>query len=102
VSLSYAAADSIFCHNDAAVTLTGTPAGGTFSGTGVTGNSFNPAGLSNGNITLSYSYTDSLTGCSNTSSRIVTITFCTGVNSFNVAANAKVFPNPNWGTFNLQ
>ena len=51
------------CNNQSAITLTGTPAGGTFVGTGVSGGSFSPSGLS-GNYTITYSYTDG-NGCSN-------------------------------------
>ena len=40
------------------------PAGGSFSGAGVSGNVFNPAGLS-GTVNITYSYTDA-NGCSNT------------------------------------
>ncbi len=47
-----------FCANDPCVNLVGTPAGGTWSGTGVTGNQFCP-GISNSLIT--YTYTQS--GC---------------------------------------
>ncbi len=46
------------CVNDTAITLSGTPAGGTFSGTGVTGNSFNPATAGVGTHTITYTYTD--------------------------------------------
>lgn len=47
------------CDNASAVTLVGTPAGGTFTGsTGISGTSFNPSGLTSGAITLTYSYTD--------------------------------------------
>ncbi|WKZ66393.1 MAG: GEVED domain-containing protein [Flavobacteriales bacterium] len=42
------------CAADAPIALTGSPAGGTWSGTGVTGSSFNPAV---GTQTLTYSYT---------------------------------------------
>lgn len=47
-----------FCANGPCVTLTATPAGGVFSGTGVTGNQFCP-GITNSLIT--YTYTNS--GC---------------------------------------
>ena len=56
-----------------AVTLIGTPAGGTFSGTGVSGNSFNPATSGVGTFTLTYSYTDA-NGCSNSAQSSITVT----------------------------
>jgi hypothetical protein len=49
------------CSNGSTVTLIGTPAGGVYSGTGVTGSSFNPT---SGTQTITYSYTN-INGCSN-------------------------------------
>ena len=43
-----------FCATDGAVTLSATPAGGTFSGQGVTGNRFDPATAGVGSHTISY------------------------------------------------
>jgi hypothetical protein len=43
-------------------TLTGIPAGGTFSGAYVSGNTFDPAGLPVGNYPITYTYTDTA-GC---------------------------------------
>ena len=51
--------------------LTGTPAGGTFSGAGVTGSIFNPATAGNGSHTLTYSYT--LNGCGNSTTSTTTV-----------------------------
>ncbi|MFH2095628.1 MAG: hypothetical protein ABIJ16_07990, partial [Bacteroidota bacterium] len=46
-----------FCSNDPAYNLVGNPAGGTFSGTGVTGSSFNPGGVATGTpIDITYTY----------------------------------------------
>ncbi len=56
-----------------AVTLVGTPTGGTFTGTGVSGNSFNPATSGVGTFTLTYNYTDA-NGCSNSAQSSITVT----------------------------
>jgi hypothetical protein len=56
---------------DAYLNLDGLPSGGSWSGQGVSGNQFNPAGLS-GNKTITYSYTD-INGCTNTDTRNVTV-----------------------------
>jgi len=54
------------CSNAGTIALTGeAPAGGTFSGTGVTGSNFNPA---SGTQTINYTYTDG-NGCTNTASQ---------------------------------
>lgn len=42
-----------------------TPIGGTYSGTGVNEGYFSPAGLTNGQFPIIYSYTDIVSGCSN-------------------------------------
>jgi len=57
--------NSIVCSTGGPVALTGIPTGGVFSGTGVTGASFNPASLSAGNYVVSYTATDSQT-CTST------------------------------------
>jgi subtilisin family serine protease len=56
-----------------AVSLVGTPAGGTFTGTGVSGNSFNPSVAGVGTFTLTYNYTDG-NGCSNSALSSITVT----------------------------
>lgn len=53
-----------YCANAAAVSLTGTPSGGTFSGPGMSaGNTFTPANVGAATSTIVYSYTDPTTGC---------------------------------------
>lgn len=60
------------CENASAITLNqGLPAGGTYSGNGVTGSSFNPNGVATGS-TITYSYTDA-NGCSATANAPITI-----------------------------
>jgi len=49
-------------YTSAVVTLTATPSGGTFSGTGVTGNQFDPYAAGLGVHTIQYTYTDT-NGC---------------------------------------
>ena len=60
-----AGADINVCNQPIATALTGyTPTGGTWTGTGVTaGGSFTPPGV--GTFTLTYTYTNPVTGCSN-------------------------------------
>jgi subtilisin family serine protease len=58
---------------DNVVILAGNPSGGTFSGTGVSGNSFNPGVAGVGTFTLTYNYTDG-NGCSNSAQGSITVT----------------------------
>lgn len=61
------------CQNGNAVTLSGgSPAGGTYSGTGVTGNSFNPATAGAGTHTITYSYTNA-SGCAGSATSSITV-----------------------------
>lgn len=59
---NFTLSDSLFCAYDASMTLSGTPTGGTFTGTGITGNSFSPAGLSGGYYDITYTAADAF-GC---------------------------------------
>lgn len=63
-----------YCISASPATLTGTPAGGNFSGAGVAGNTFNPslAGIG-GPYELIYSYTDA-DSCSNSDTVFVSVT----------------------------
>jgi len=53
-----------YCTNEAAFALQGSPAGGTFSGPGVAGGTFDPAAADTGLVQIIYDYTDPATGCS--------------------------------------
>lgn len=87
------AANMLPCLADAPVALTGTPAGGTWSGTAVTGNNFDPATAGVGTYVLVYTYVDSLTTCSDTAQINITVDICLGIQN-NVSSNVIVFPNP--------
>lgn len=78
VSLSGLAAS--YHVNAAAVTLSGNPAGGSFSGPGVTGNTFNPAAAGvGGPYNIAYTYTDG-NGCSNTDVKQTSVINCATTN----------------------
>jgi len=58
---------STHCLSGNIVALTGVPAGGQFSGTGITGSTFNPATAGAGSHTILYTFTDG-NGCTNQAS----------------------------------
>lgn len=60
------------CAKDAPIQLGGTPAGGTFSGAGVSNGQFDPGIAGVGAHSISYSYTDN-NGCTNTSSQSIQV-----------------------------
>ncbi len=60
------------CIDQATITLNqGTPAGGTYSGTGVSGNQFTPSTSGSGNHTITYSVTEN--GCTGTATNTITV-----------------------------
>lgn len=76
---------SATCVDDATFTLTGTPSGGTYSGRGVSGSSFDPAAAGAGTHVISYEYTDG-NGCTNTATTSILVE-----NKPNVFLSGKVY-----------
>jgi|GEM_PF-2897746 len=91
---------STFCSTGSIVTLSASPAGGTFSGTGVGAGAFNPASVSVGAHTLSYNYTDA-NGCTNMDTANVVVQICTGINNYATNHAISVYPNPSNGAFTI-
>ena len=89
------------CDQDSLFVLLGSPAGGTFGGAFVNGNTFDPVAAGVGSHVVYYTFTDA-NGCSATDSATVIVDPCTGVaeNVFN-GSLFTVYPNPNNGFFNL-
>ncbi|MCX6274674.1 MAG: fibronectin type III domain-containing protein [Bacteroidetes bacterium] len=73
-SVSFTGLNSSYPSNSSAVTLTGSPAGGTFSGPGMNSNQFNPATAGvGGPYSIVYSYTNAQ-GCTGTQTQQVSVT----------------------------
>lgn len=99
-TISASVTDTV-CESDADVILVGTPAGGIFSGSSVTGNLFDPS-IGPGSYTLTYNYTDSV-GCSGTASVNISVVICSGISiSENNAVSFTIMPNPSQGSFTVQ
>lgn len=64
--------DLQLCMDAPVFALNATPAGGTWTGAGITGDDFDPLAAGAGQHALTYSYTDA-NGCSNTASRSITV-----------------------------
>ncbi|MCX6310134.1 MAG: T9SS type A sorting domain-containing protein [Bacteroidetes bacterium] len=71
----------------------GTPAGGVFSGPGVTGNIFNPNAAGLGTWTITYTYSD-VNGCANTATGTIFVDVCAGVQNAVNNESISVYPNP--------
>ncbi len=79
----------------------GSPAGGTFTGPGVTGNTFDPMAANIGFNLVSYTYTD-VNGCSGSTADSIYVDICLGVQQVITQHNFTIMPNPNNGKFTLQ
>ena len=90
--VAVAAADSV-CVNWENVTLSGSPAGGVFSGNGVTDDSFYPTVAGVGVHDVVYSYTDPTTGCVGTDSLTMVVEECTGIAEV-MNSSLIIYPNP--------
>jgi hypothetical protein len=76
------------------------PPGGEYSGTGVTNNVFDPSISGTGEIWISYSYTDTFTGCSNKDSTYINVYDPVGIAEL-LNNEVKLYPNPGKGSFIL-
>jgi hypothetical protein len=101
--VTYTEAADTICQSTTAPFALGvaSPAGGTFSGPGVTANTFDPAQASIGWNLITYTYTDSLTNCSSTAVDSIFVDVCTGISAVNSVTEVNVYPNPTDGAINL-
>lgn len=91
---------SEMCVNYPPFTLTqGSPAGGTYSGNGVSGNQFDPSVAGVGNTTLTYTYSDG-SGCSGTAQIVVVVNGCAGIDEKEFS-KVSIYPNPSEGVFTV-
>lgn len=85
--------DTTVCTTQSPITLYGeSPAGGTWSGAGVSGNQFDPSSIGAGSYEILYTYFD-VNGCSATVSDTIIVTICSGLNQLN-NTSWTVYPNP--------
>ena len=105
-TISFSGLASQYCYYASDVTLTGSPTGGTFSGTGISGNIFSPSTAGIGTYFIKYTYTDPSTGCWNIDSQQVIINDRPAINITGLgsqycinAANVTLTGTPAGGTF---
>lgn len=99
-SVDFSIGQDTTCVEAGAVVLTGSPSGGTFSGTGVTGNTFDPSTAGEGQFDIEYSFTDG-NGCSTVEIQTIVVQDCSSLLE-NELANVQVYPNPTNGEFTIQ
>lgn len=91
--VSFSGLQNLYCINQTTpVYLTGTPAGGTFSGQGISSNLFTPSLAGIGTHQITYTYVDG-NGCSDSSTTTVTVDPCTGLEAV-LVEKIRIYPNP--------
>jgi len=89
------------CISDPVIALPVTPIGGSWSGIGVSGNTFIPPSTAVGTYILTYTYT-SAAGCTSTATKKIAVKDCPE-RMILLRDNALLlYPNPNTGKFNIK
>ena len=98
-----------YCINAPAVTLSATPSGGTFSGPGIVGNTFDPNVAGAGTHMIVYTYADTVSSCNFIASNCiladtvyVTVDLCTGIEERSNISGMQVYPNPGQSEFTIE
>jgi hypothetical protein len=100
LTVSLALTQDMFCnYNDPTLLSGGTPAGGSFSGNGVTNDYFVPSVAGNGTHTITYTFVDG-NGCEGDATQTVTVDNCASVEE-NSAMSLQLSPNPTNGMVSL-
>lgn len=90
-----------FCDVDGPTILSGgSPAGGVYSGPGVSAGSFDPSSVGAGTYVITYTHTD-INGCSDSAAQSVVVDICSGMQETNNGIVISTVPNPNNGEFVL-
>lgn len=100
-SVSVSLAMDTVCLTGGMVTLNGeSPTGGTWNGTGVSGNMFDPQVAGLGWEVINYSYTDA-NSCTNSINDSLNVDVCADVITLPAFSDISIYPNPNGGTFTI-
>ncbi len=99
-SVSLALTTPTFCETDVDVSLAGgSPAGGTYTGTGVTAGVFSPSAAGSGVHVITYEYTDA-NGCTASTVDSITVKDCSGIDEI-TGTVVSIYPNPTTGVVTL-
>jgi PKD repeat protein len=100
--VNYSETNDTLCLGSSTITLTaGTPAGGNYSGTGVSGNTFDPSIAGVGTHSIIYTFTDG-NGCFATDVSNVSVVNCASIEELENSFTAIIVPNPTTGEFTIQ
>jgi hypothetical protein len=96
VSLDPFSPDSLCNYDDPIALPTGTPASGTYAGTGISGSDFDPSISGDGTFFITYMVTDSL-GCVGSDSTAIVVDGCANSSELDEISTISVYPNPTNG-----
>ena len=102
-SVSLSGLNTAYLPTDAPVQLSGSPTGGVFNGTGVSGSTFSPATAGLGTHGVSYAVVNG-SGCIGVSAICTTVDLTTGgpgIGVDNGGSGVEIYPNPANGLYNL-
>lgn len=94
-SPSLSVTNATVCPDANVITLNGSPAGGVYAGTGVSGAVFSPT-IGAGVYPVTYNYTDG-NGCSGSTQLSITVEACVSVKENSLLNSISVYPNPAHG-----
>lgn len=100
--VQFSTAWDTLCYSDGSITLSeGTPSGGTYSGPGISGTTFDPAAAGIGEHTITYSFSDG--NCTGYAQDVVVVDACMGLALVRSdgTRGVRLSPNPNNGNFTL-
>ncbi len=96
-AVSFSFLPDTFCTTAGLINLSGaSPPGGVFTGTGVSGTTFDP-GVGIGSYNIIYTYTD-VNSCFANDAERMTVISCLGLDDI-ILENVVIYPNPNDGNF---
>jgi hypothetical protein len=93
-SVTYIQTPTTVCINWSPITLSAaSPAGGIYTGPGVSGNQFDPVSAGPGTQTIVYTFADS-TGCVDSATQQIVVDLCTSINQNTDLNKLSVYPDP--------
>jgi hypothetical protein len=101
-TVDYSETNDTLCLGASSISLTaGTPTGGNYSGTGVSGNTFDPSIAGVGTHSIIYTFTDG-NGCFASDVSNVSVVNCASIAELESSFATIVVPNPTTGEFTIQ
>ncbi len=101
VSINSFNPDTLCSNGNTVVLPIGSPVGGTYSGNGIIGGSFDPIIGGVGTHNIIYSLVDT-NGCVNDDTTIITVNLCVGIDENENELDILIYPNPNTGKFTIE